>query len=89
MPYTVEDYKRDIAMDYLESLPAEEVLKRYSADEILKRYSADEILKRYSADEVLKRYSANEVLNALLKNCSPGKRKKIEALINALQDTED
>ena len=80
MPYTVEDYKRDIAMDYLESLPAEEVLKRYSADEIL---------KRYSADEVLKRYSANEVLNALLKNCSPGKRKKIEALINALQDTED
>ncbi len=98
MPYTVEDYKRDIAMDYLESLPADEVLKRYSAEEVLKRYSADEVLKRYSteevlkrysADEVLRRYSADEVLKALLKNCSPGKRKKIEALIKALQDTED
>ncbi len=62
MPYTIEDFQRDYAREYLDRLSADEVLSRFSPDEILKRYSSDEVLKRYSPDEVLKRYSPDEVL---------------------------
>jgi hypothetical protein len=98
MPYTVEDYKREIVEEVIGDLPADEVMKHYSADlrlkglsaDIrLKGLSADEVLKRYPADEVLKRYPTDEVLNALLKNSAPKKRKKIEALIKAIREEED
>ncbi len=44
MPYTMEDYQRDVARRYLEQLPLEERLKGLSIDEILRRFPADEIL---------------------------------------------
>jgi len=88
MPYTVEDYKREIALEYLDELPADDVLKRYSADDVLKCYSADDVLKRYSAEQRLKGIPADEVLNALIKHCAPEKRKEIEDMIKALRETE-
>ena len=72
MPYTIEDFQRDYAREYLDRLSPDEVLERYSPDEVLKRYSPDEVLKRYSPDEVLRRYSPDEVL----RRYSPDERLK-------------
>ncbi len=65
MPYTMEDYQRDVARRYLDQLPPEERLKGLSIDEILRRFPADEILQRFSADEILQRFSAGERLKGL------------------------
>jgi hypothetical protein len=88
MPYTIEDYKRDIVLEVigdipvdrlLKGLPADEVLKYYPAEQRVKGLPADIRLKGLPTDEVLKRYPADEVLNALLKNCAPKKRKKVDS----------
>jgi len=44
MPYTVEDYKRDSVLDFIDELSADEALRRHFADKLLGRYSADEML---------------------------------------------
>ncbi|MBI1924739.1 hypothetical protein HYR99_10850 [Candidatus Poribacteria bacterium] len=36
MPYTMEEYQRDVARRYLDQLPPEERLKGLSIDEILR-----------------------------------------------------
>jgi hypothetical protein len=62
MPYTMQDFKRDVVRTHLGSLSTEEVLKLYSTEEVLKQYSPEEVLKLYSTEEVLKQYSPEEVL---------------------------
>ena len=61
MPYTMEDYQRDVARRYLDQLPPEERLKGLSIDEILRRFPADEILRRFSADEILHRLPLEDI----------------------------
>ena len=52
MPYTMEDFRRDIAREYVDQLPPEERLKGLSIDKILRRFPADERLKGLSPEEV-------------------------------------
>jgi len=65
MPYTMEDYQRDVARRYLDQMSMEERLKGLSIDDILRRFPADDILQRFSADEILQRFSADERLKGL------------------------
>ncbi len=43
MPYTVEDFMRDVTLDHLDLLPADERLRGLSSDERLKGLSPEEI----------------------------------------------
>ena len=61
MPYTVEDYLRDVARRYVDQLPPEERLKGLSIDEVLRRFPTDEILGRFPTDQRLKGLSSEEV----------------------------
>ncbi|OQX02734.1 MAG: hypothetical protein BWK80_57250 [Desulfobacteraceae bacterium IS3] len=72
VPYTIEDYRRDYVLEYLDRLTPAEILKRFSADDRLKGLSSDDRLKGLSADELLKRLSPEEI-KAYLKKL---KRKK-------------
>ena len=62
MPYTVEDYRKELKENVLNSLTLDEILEKYSRDEILEKYSRDEILEKYSRDEILEKYSRDEIL---------------------------
>ncbi len=39
MPYTMEDYQRDYALEHLSKLPPEDVLKKFSIEDRLKGLS--------------------------------------------------
>ncbi len=52
MPYTMEDYRRDYALEYLDRLTPDEILKRFSADDRLKGLSADDRLRGLSPEEI-------------------------------------
>ncbi len=57
MPYTVEDFKRDYAKEYIDHylriLPPEVVLSKYSPEERIKDLSPEERIKDLSAKELL------------------------------------
>ncbi len=56
MPYTIEDYKRDYALEYIESLSPEDRLKGLSIADRMKGLSPDEIerfLKKLMVDAQL------------------------------------
>ncbi len=74
MPYTIEDYRREIKEralkmmtpdDVIRAFPAEELIKGLSPEERLRGIPADEIFKRFSAEEIFKRFSAEERLRGL------------------------
>jgi hypothetical protein len=69
MPYTVEDYKRDVKEKVLKSLTPEELLERLPLEEILKRLPPEELLKRVPPEEFLKRLTREEI-EAYLKKLS-------------------
>ncbi len=52
MPYTMEDYQRDVARRYLEQLPHDELLQRLSPEERVKGLSLEERLKGLSPEEI-------------------------------------
>ena len=62
MPYTMEDYRRDVAREHLHELTPEERLAGLSAKEIVECLSPEEILSGLPIDQV-KAY-----LNHLLAN---------------------
>jgi len=37
MPYTIEDFRRDYVLEYLDRLTPDEILKKIRADELVKR----------------------------------------------------
>ena len=43
MPYTMEDFKHDIALEYLSELTTEEILQSVLIDIRLKRISVEEV----------------------------------------------
>ncbi len=61
MPYTMQDYRRDVAKSYINQLTIEERLEGLDSEEILKRFSAEEVLKQFSAEEVLKQFPVEAV----------------------------
>lgn len=64
MPYTIEDFQRDYAREYLDRLTPDEILKNYPMEKILKNLSPDERLKGISDNElkelIKKRFSEKE-----------------------------
>jgi len=85
MTYTIEDYQREYVLQYIDRIPADEILKRFSADDVLKRFSADERLKGISADERLKGISLNEVSNLIKKRFSKAEKAEILKMINEME----
>ncbi len=65
MPYTMEDFQKDVARDFLHTLSPDEVLGRFSSDEVVRRFSSDEVLGKFSPDERLKGLAPNERLKGL------------------------
>ncbi|MBI1930506.1 hypothetical protein HYR99_40460 [Candidatus Poribacteria bacterium] len=52
MPYTMEDFRRDTARQYLNTLSLDEILQQFPANEVLQRFSVDELLRQFSVDEI-------------------------------------
>jgi len=75
MPYTIEDYRRDYVLEYLDRLSPDEILKKIRAEELLKRLSADDRLKGLSLDELLKNFSPEDI-EAYLKKMKRKKKSK-------------
>ena len=61
MPYTMENFKHDIALEHLSSLTLDERLQGLSTNERLQDLSTDERLQDLPLSEVIKRYSPEEV----------------------------
>ena len=61
MPYTMEDYQRDVARRYLSQFTVDEILQQISVDKILQQLSVDEILQRLSTQERLRGLSVEEI----------------------------
>ncbi len=61
MPYTMEDYQRDVARRYLSQLTVDEILQQVSVDKILQQLSVDEILQRLPTQERLRGLSVEEI----------------------------
>jgi len=51
MPYTIEDYHRDLAEEYLQT-HKDEVLQQFSLEERLKGVSPEDLLKRLSPEDI-------------------------------------
>ena len=51
MPYTMEDFKHDVALEHLSELTTEERLQGLSIEEILQGLSIEEILKTLSIEQ--------------------------------------
>ena len=54
MPYTMENFKHDVAKEYLPLLTEDERLEGLSVDKVVKNFSTDEVVKSLPADEVAK-----------------------------------
>jgi hypothetical protein len=52
MPYTVEDFKKDLKKELLALLTPEELLEIPAMDELLKRLPPEELLKRLTREEI-------------------------------------
>ena len=52
MPYTMQDFRREVAKRYLPQLSIEERLEGLAPEEILKRFPAEDILKQLPVEEV-------------------------------------
>ncbi len=77
MPYTLEDYRRDIKERALKMMTPEDVIKAFSPEELLKNIPAKERLRGLRAEDVFKKFSAEEI-EAYLKKMRKAKKKKKE-----------
>jgi hypothetical protein len=60
MPYTMEDFRRDVAREYIDLLTDDEILQRFSTDELLQRFSASEVLQRLPLEDIRAYLQAQE-----------------------------
>jgi len=78
MPYTVEDYRRELKRNVLNSLTVDDVLENFHPDElkrnvlnrltiddVLENFHPDEFLQKILAEKRLKGFSAEELLKSL------------------------
>lgn len=75
MPYTWDDYYRDVTREHLDWLSKEELLAKLSVEDRLKGLPAKELLKRLPAEERLKGLSP-EKIEAYLKKLRQKKGKR-------------
>lgn len=62
MPYTMEDFRKEIAIEHLNTLTIDEILQHKSADEILQHMSTDDLLRGFlNKSPRLKGLSINEI----------------------------
>lgn len=80
MPYTVEDYKRDLKERALALLTPDELFERLSLEDLLKRLPPEELLKQLPPEERLKGLPPEERLKGLT-------REQIEAYLKKLSTT--
>jgi hypothetical protein len=62
MAYTMEEFQKDVAREYLHYLSADEILKQVSIEERLKGLSANERLKDLPVNERLAGLSKEDVM---------------------------
>ncbi len=78
MPYTIEDFRKEIKQDALKMMTPEEVVKAFPAEEIFGAFPAEERLRGLPAEERLRGLSAEEIrayLKKLPKKATPAKKK--------------
>jgi len=61
MPYTVEDYRRELERNVLSSITAERIMEEFSLDELLKSIPTEDVLKKFPVEERLKGLSARQI----------------------------
>ena len=61
MPYTMEDFKHDVALEHLSELTIDERLEGLPIEKVLQGISAEEILQSLPIDVRLKGISAEEI----------------------------
>ena len=65
MPYTVEDYRRELERNVLSSITAERVLEEFSLDELLNRIPTEKRLQGIPAEQLLKKIPAEKRLQGI------------------------
>lgn len=78
MPYTIEDFRKEIKQDALKMMTPEEVVKAFPAEKIFGAFPAEERLRGLSADEVFRAFSPEEIrayLKKLPKKATPAKKR--------------
>lgn len=79
MPYTIEDYRREVARQFIHELTPEERLEGLPAKELASRLSPEERLAGLPAEERLAGLSAEQIeayLKRWQKRASPSPKKK-------------
>ena len=61
MPYTVEDYKRDLLKEVVKAIPAEEILSRFDPEERLRGLPPEERLRGLPPEERLRGLSVEQI----------------------------
>jgi len=69
MAYTIEQFQKDVANEYLHYLTPEEILKQIPISEILKQFSTNEASKQLPKEEMI---HLNKII-ALLENADKNK----------------
>jgi hypothetical protein len=65
MPYTMEDFLRDVALEHLHLLTPDERCRGLSAEELRRGLSAEELCSGLSAEELLKGLTVDERLEGI------------------------
>ena len=52
MPYTMEDFMHDVALEHISSLTTDELLQNLFTDDRLEDLSLNKILKHFSSEEI-------------------------------------
>ncbi len=78
MPYTVEDYQRDLKNEVMKSMTEDdiaELMKNFGPEKLLKMYRPEERLKGLNTEERLKGLNAEEIKTYLKKLDKKSKQK--------------
>jgi hypothetical protein len=65
MSYTLKDFRRDVALEYLHEMSPEEILREFPPERILRGLPAEERLRGLPAEERLRGLPAEERLRGL------------------------
>ena len=81
MPYTIEDYQRDYAREYIDKLTPEEILESYPLEELLKKLPMEERLKGITEDELIDAMPNDLLLKFFKKKLSSMSRDELKKLL--------
>lgn len=66
MPYTMDDFRKEVALEVMDELTPEQRLRGLPAEELVKRLPVEELLKRLPPEERLRGLSAKQIEAYLL-----------------------